>query len=344
MKEPADQRVARVTPGPSDATTVVLARAAMHTRFELLLHGSDPVALRAAGEQALDEIEQLEAQLSLYRPTSEIAHVNRYASERAVPVSPNVFRLLEQAAELSRATDGAFDPTIGPLVRGWGFMEGDGCRPDADAMAAARASVGMERVELDGAKFTVRFRGPGMMLDLGAIGKGYAIDQAVEVLREAGVPSAFLHGGTSSSYGLGRPPDAPVWKAAIRDPFAPGDPGAKASQRCASSPDHDSNLLAEIALTDVSLGVSGIWSKSFVEGNRTFGHVIDSRNGEPVQGACLAAVVLPSATEADALSTALLVLGAEGLDVLKRLRPNARLLVAELTEGSATLQLHSRGM
>ncbi len=333
MKEPADQRVARVTPGPSDAATVALARAAMHTRFELLLHGADPVALRAAGEQALDEIERLEAQISLYRPTSEIAQVNRRASERPVPVSPNVFRVLERAAELSRATGGAFDPTIAPLVRCWGFMGGEGRRPDTDAIAVARGQVGIEGVELDSAKFTVRFRRPGMMLDLGAIGKGCAIDAAVDLLREAGIESAFIHGGTSSSFGLGFPPDAPAWKAAIPEPPDSTPPGTACVRRGVPPSDHSPNLLGEVALTDLSLGVSGIWSKSFREGDRTFGHVIDPRLGEPVHRACLAAVVLPCAAETDALSTALLVLGVEGLDVISRIRPNARFLVAEKAMG-----------
>lgn len=321
-------------PSASGLATVALARAAMHTRFELLLHGADPVALRAAGEQALDEIERLEEQLSLYRPTSEIAQVNRRAFERPVPVSPNVFRLLERAADLSRATGGAFDPTIAPLVRCWGFMGGEGCRPDDDAIDVARGQVGIDGVELDSAKFTVRFRRPGMMLDLGAIGKGCAIDAAVDLLREAGIVSAFIHGGTSSSYGLGFPPDAPVWKAAIPVPPDSTRVGTVCTRRGVPPSGDSTNLLGEVALTDLSLGVSGIWSKSFREGDRTFGHVIDPRLGEPVQRACLAAVVLPCATETDALSTALLVLGVEGLDVISRLRPNARFLLAGTATGS----------
>ena len=100
---------------PEPGATVAVARAAMNTRFEILLQGGDPVALRAAGEEALDEIERLEAQLSLFRPTSEIARLNRDAAHGPVRVSPNVFRLLAQAAALSAATGGAFDPSIGPL-------------------------------------------------------------------------------------------------------------------------------------------------------------------------------------------------------------------------------------
>src|SRR6266511_5781800 len=121
---------------------LTLARQAMATRFEIVLHGDNPVALRAAGEEAFDEIERIEAQLSLYRNTSEIAHVNARAAREPVQVSPAVFRLLEEARRLSAETGGAFDITIAPLVRCWGFLGGTGALPSADAIAAARARIG----------------------------------------------------------------------------------------------------------------------------------------------------------------------------------------------------------
>src|SRR5581483_1018628 len=183
--------------------TVTLARQAMATRFEIALHGDDEVRLRAAGEMALNEVERLEAQLSLYRPSSEIARLNARGAREAVKVSPSVFRLLQQAQALSCETGGAFDITVAPLVRCWGFMGGSGKMPGADEIAAALAKVGAQHLLLDEANCTARFDSEGAMVDLGAIGKGYAIDCAAEILREAGVTSALLHGGTSSVYGLG---------------------------------------------------------------------------------------------------------------------------------------------
>src|SRR5262249_7784850 len=177
---------------------LTLARHAMATRFELVLPGDDLIALRAAGEEALDEIERLEAQLSLYRPSSEIAHVNARAAREPVRVSPSLFALLDQARRLSEETDGTFDITVAPLVRSWGFMESRGRLPSESELAEARASVGMHLVELNPDNFTVRFMRPGVMLDLGAIGKGYAIERAAQLLVEAGVSSALLHGGTST--------------------------------------------------------------------------------------------------------------------------------------------------
>ena len=297
--------------------TIAVARNAMATRFEILLHGENPRSLRAAGEEALDEIDRLEAQLSLYRPTSEIAHLNGRAAREAVRVSPNVFRLLQQAQELSRETDGAFDITIAPLVRCWGFMGATGKFPEPGEVEAARAKVGMSLVELQADDFTVRFARPGVMLDLGAIGKGYALERAAELLREAGVTGALLHGGTSTIYALGHPPEAEHWKVALEYPQGED---ATASRE----------LIATVPLRDEAMSVSAIWGRSFTAEGKTFGHVLDPRTGQPVASTRLAAVVLSSATETDALSTALLVAGEAGHGGIASLRPGMRTMV--LTE------------
>src|SRR5262249_24096079 len=127
----------------SNTPAVRLACHAMATRFEVVLYGDNPVALRAAGEEALEEIQRLEGLLSLYRPSSEIAHVNARAAREAVRVTPGVFALLERAEKLTSETSGAFDVTVAPLVRCWGFMGGSGKLPSATELAEARAKVGM---------------------------------------------------------------------------------------------------------------------------------------------------------------------------------------------------------
>jgi thiamine biosynthesis lipoprotein len=326
---------------------VRLARHAMATRFEIVLLGDDPVSLRAAGEEALDEIDRLESQLSLFRPTSEIAHLNARAAYEPVRVTPAVFGLLQHAQRLTQETKGAFDITIAPLVRCWGFMGGSGRMPGAEDLAAARAKVGMHLVHLDRDSFRVKFEREGVMLDLGAIGKGYAIEKAVELLREAGVSSAFIHGGTSTLYGLGHPPGADSWKVEIADPRKPetqpnprlitsdlGGGGQAPSDSTEAPPPHDefSAPFATIGLCDASLSVSAVWGKSFTAQGRTFGHIIDPRSGEPANLAVLAAVALPSATETDALSTALLTLGPQEHGDIAKLRPGMRTLVAGGTE------------
>ncbi len=325
---------------------VRLARHAMATRFEIVLCGSDPVSLRAAGEEALNEIERLEGQLSLFKPTSEIAHLNARASCEPVRVTPPVFRLLQHAQRLTEETKGAFDITVAPLVRCWGFMAGSGKLPAAQELAAARARVGMHLVRLDESSFSVRFERDGVMLDLGAIGKGYAIEQAVELLREAGIVSALIHGGTSTLYAIGHPPQADAWKIEIADPRSakvPASPGVTSPFDLDAEPARESNPanpFATVLLRDASLSVSAVWGKSFEAQGRTFGHVLDPRSGEPANRAVVAAVALPSATETDALSTALLTVGPEGHDEIARLRPQIRTLVASETSGGLCVRTH----
>lgn len=299
----------------------------MATRFEIVLHGDEPMRLRGAAEEALDEVDRLEAQLSLYRAGSELSQLNQRAGSRPVRVAPNLFRLLQQAQRLSAETSGAFDITVAPLMRCWGFMGGAGQLPDAAQLEEARACVGMSLVHFDENEFTIQFARPGVMLDLGAIGKGYALERATDILREAGITSALLHGGTSTVYALGTAP-AGEWQVAIENPQSP--PGAQNSRRIPGLPP----VLAKVALRDQALSVSAVWGKSFTIGERTYGHVIDPRTGQPTAGAALAAVVLPSATETDALSTALLTLGKSGNAQLSAARPGARLLVVARSDAA----------
>ena len=277
---------------PNIPSPVLVARNAMATRFEFVLHGTNPGALRAAAEEAVDEVERLENLLSLYRPHTDIARANAGATQGPVRVAPEVFRLLQRAFALARMTDGAFDVTAAPLIRAWGFVGGTGARPTAEELAAARSAVGPAGVVFDEARFTVRFQRPGLQLDLGSIGKGYALDRAAELLRESGVTSALLHGGTSTVVAIGAPPDGEGWRIAL--------------------PNGET-----VSLCDESLSVSATWGKSFRDGGTTYGHVIDPRTGEPVTGERMAAVVVPSATDSDALSTALLVLGDSAIDSLR---------------------------
>jgi thiamine biosynthesis lipoprotein len=283
----------------------------MATRFEILLYGGREADLRAAAEEALDEVDRLESQLSLYRPASEIAVVNRLAARQPVRVSPSVFDLLSLAQRLHQETAGAFDITIGPLVRCWGFMGGTGSLPTDQAVAEARNLVGMYHVKLDRADCSVRFDREGVMIDLGAIGKGYAIDCAVQLLRDSGMTSGLIHGGTSTTYALGTPPEAPGWRIEL--------PGI---------PEVGFHPIA-LELRDEALSVSAVWGRSFTAGGKAYGHVLDPRTGQPVEGALCTAVGLPSATETDALSTALLVAAGTGqASSITELRPNLRHFVA----------------
>jgi FAD:protein FMN transferase len=337
----------------------------MNTRFEFVLRGEREVALRGAGEEALDEITQLEAQLSLYRRDSELNQINARAAREPVRVSPPLFRLLVRAKEIWAATDGAFDLTIAPLMRAWKFVRDTGALPDAAELEAARACVGMQHVELDAANFTVRFTRTGVVLDPGAIGKGWALERAGVLLRDAGVTDALLHGGTSTVLALGTDSEGAPWRIAIEHPrqalqlkpslVLPSPPrlnvqlptlnverskldvgsSAPAPENADAPP-----LLAIVQLRDEALSVSAVWGKAFTAGERVFGHVMDPRKGEPTDAAVLAALAHPSATDTDALSTALLTLGADGVQKIAAFDGRARSLVVK----PASFQVAANGI
>jgi FAD:protein FMN transferase len=301
---------------------ITLARNAMATRFEFVLRGEDAMRLRAAGEEALNEVERIESQLSLYRPSSEISTINARAASERVRVSPEVFGLILHARNYWTLSNGSFDVTIAPLVRCWGFMKGNGAPPTDGEIAAACECVGMNLLELDEKLSTIHFQHPGMMLDLGSIGKGYALDLAAEVLRDAGVTDALLHGGTSTIVAHGNDFNGP-WKVAIEKPVLP----AETEVTRAAEP------LAILNLSNESLSVSAIWGKFFTLNGKRYGHVIDPRTGWPTEDALLGAVVAPSAMESDALSTAVLLGSHIELDQLGK-KTGVEFLQVKLKDGA----------
>ncbi len=319
-------------------TPTTLSLHAMATRFEVMLHGDEPARLRAAGEEALAEIERLDRQLSFYDPASEISRINTRAAFESVRIDPRLLRLLERCADLSRLTDEAFDITIAPLMQVWGFTGASGAVPDQESIRRALDVVGMAHILLDPGDHTVRFDGPGVMVDLGAVGKGYAIERAVEVLRECGVTSALIHGGTSTVYAIGSPPDQDAWRVGIADPDAPSPtlpatergstrrPPGVLPLRCGEG--WGGGIRETVHLRDSALSVSAVHGKSFVEGGTEYGHVIDPRSGQAATGTLLASVTGPSPTDSDALSTALLILGKPGLDILRERFPDCQGIVA----------------
>ncbi|NLN79040.1 MAG: FAD:protein FMN transferase [Armatimonadetes bacterium] len=275
---------------------------AMATRFEVALHGAERSRLRAAGEEAMREISSLERQLSMFRSDSDVAQINRLAAQKPVKVETRLFRLLQLCRQIYDVTAGAFDITVAPVMEAW-RLAGVECRlPSDDELAEARQRVGMRYVILDEENFTVYFSRDGIKIDLGAIGKGYAIDRAVESLIESGIDSALIHGGTSTIYAIGTQPDGEPWRIGISDPVT-----------------HEA--MRTIDLRDSSLSVSAPHGRLFINNDRRYGHVLDPRTGEPTQTAALASVWGPQGTLTDALSTALLVLGDDGARVIKQNYP-----------------------
>ena len=242
----------------------------------------------ATAHDALREADRLESAWSIYRDDSAIAIVNRDAADAPVPVDAELFALLARAEDLWRRTDGAFDITTTPLSRCWGFVARDGRVPDDAAIDAARAVVGLDRVRLDPVARTVHFGVRGAELNLGALGKGAAVDAIAGQLARRGVRHALISAAGSSARAMG------------------GRDGGFAVD--VTSPLVD-RPLARLRLRRGALGTSGIGLQSIVQDGRRFGHVIDPRTGWPATGVVSATAVAADAATADALSTAMLIGG-----------------------------------
>ncbi len=271
------------------------------------------VALLPAGPRAAADAEavfavfrDVDARMSEWKDSSPLAAVNRNAGGRPVPVPADLRHLLRRAVDVSRLTGGAFDPTWAALWGLWDFRAAHPTVPDAAAVARRAAAVDWRRLEIDEAAGTVRLAAPGMKVGLGGIAKGYALDRSAEVLRERGVDSfLLLAGGQVYAGGERRGPDgARAWRVGIRDP------------RGAGPDDH----FARVAVRDASVSTSGDYESSFVADGVRYHHILDPRTGWPARGLTSATVISPDATLADALSTALMVLGPErGLALARRL-------------------------
>lgn len=284
----------------------------MGTTFEVYLYASDSTQAAVLIEAAFQEVERVEAALSNYRPASEISRINAMATRNPVVTDPEVFGLIDRALDYSRRTDGAFDITVGALVQAWGFFRGRGHYPSPEELEEARARVGWRKVALHDSTRSIEFLTAGIELDLGGIGKGYALDRAAGILRRNGVSAALLGSGQSSYYAIGNPAGTAGWRIAVPNPF------------------DTAQMLSTIWLRDGSLSTSGNNQKFFELDGRRYSHIIDPRTGEPATGMVQVTVTASSATDSDALATALFVTGAEHAnDIVAQYGDVAALLVKD---------------
>ncbi len=267
----------------------------MGTLLEITVHAPDRATADGAANAAFAEVARLEALFSTFRRESELSRLN---AAGALALSPEAFDLLARGQALYGATRGAFDMTVYPLVRLWKDAAAANTLPDAAAIRAARARVDARQLTLDAARHEARL-GEGFRVEVGGIGKGYALDAAARVLREQGITGALLNFG-GQLLAIGPPPGAPGWPVEIRDPRDPDI------------------ALATIWLARGSVSTSADDARGlFIAGTR-YSHIVDPRTGRPAVGTLSATVVTPSATDADALSTGLFVLGqADGLAVAR---------------------------
>ena len=261
------------------------------TFVTITAYGADRAEVNTAISAAFAEIRRVDALMSLHRADSELTRLNEAASREAVVVSPELFHVIAKAQEIASETDGAFDITVRPLTQLWGFIWKEYRLPTTEELARVLPLVDYRLVELDAARRTVRFRQPGMSLDLGGIAKGFAVDCAIERLRALGVTNAMVKAGGDLRV-LGLPPGRAHWDIQLEDP-------RKAGRR------------ETIPLRAGALSTSGNYENCFVVGGRRYGHILNPRTGLPSEGVAAVTVTAPTCMESDALATACVVLGAE---------------------------------
>ena len=287
---------------PSGGDTLRLTTRAMACDFSVIMNGGEHDNVWDASA-ALDLFHGLERQLSVYRDDSEVSRLNATAADESCVVETRLFRLLQESQQLATDTDGAFDLTTNPLIELWRECRGEARAPSSEEVTERMQRVGMHHVSLDPAQTSVRFALPGVSINLGAIGKGYALDQAAELLEAEGLETMLLHGGHSSLLAKGNHNRSGGWPVGLGNPLF-------TKQR-----------LGTIVLKDQAMGTSGSNIQYFRVGGERYGHILDPRTGWPVEETLSVTVVASSATLADALSTAFYVMGPEAARAYCRTHP-----------------------
>lgn len=321
---------AGAAPMPSqECYAVHISRKAMACEFEVVLNSGQYDSGTEIALDALDLVEELEAQLSYFRPDSEISEINRSAAEGPFCIEKRLFALLAEADEIYRETDGAFDLTATPLWKVWGFARGQGRLPGLEEISLALETVGGSMVELDADHRTIRFQKAGIELNLGSIGKGYALDRVAELLDEAEIEDYLIQGGQSSVTAKGSRrsgPEPDGWLVGLGHPLRPG------------------TRLGYVRVRDRSLGTSGSASQFFRHRGRRYSHIIDPRSGQAAEGLLSATVLAPDAAKADALATSFFVMGREKTVEFCHRHPELAVILISPTSGSPGFEIHRIGV
>ncbi|MBX3422824.1 MAG: FAD:protein FMN transferase [Pirellulaceae bacterium] len=288
-----------------------VSRPMMGCQFEILLNQHQYATGVDAALTTLQLIEHIENSLSVYRPHSYVSKVNRFGSLRPVWVDQETLQLVHLAIDVHRWTGGAFDVTAGSLSEAWGFSRRQGSLPSPEQIQSALAKVGTQHLQVDDDSSTIALSQPGMCINTGGIGKGYALDRAAELLLESGVNDFMIHGGLSSivAYGRRSGPLSNGWKVALKHPW------------------RWEETLETFTLHNQALGTSGSGKQYFHFGGRRYSHLIDPRSGWPADQMMSATVICPSAAVADSLATGLFILGPQAARDFCQQHPTIRAIL-----------------
>jgi len=301
--------------GSADLVRAEAASFCMGTIFNVVAYGTHREPLESAIAEALGEARRLDEMLSHYRPESELSQLNRVGSQGPVKVSSEFLQFLSACLKYSQASEGAFDITVGPILKVSGFYKGTGRLPQPEEMSRALDKVGYRKIILDGQKGTVRFAQEGVELDPGGIGKGFAVDKMVKILEREQVFSALISAGGSTIYALGTPPNEPGWKVTIKDPRKPSQP-------------------ADIVrLKNEAISTSGNSEKFFWAEGKIWGHIMDPRTGYSAKGTLAVSVIAPRTVDSEAWAKPYFVLGRAWTETHKP--DNFRVFYCEDTPGAS---------
>lgn len=274
---------------PARAEWLQAEQAIMGTRCVVELWSEDRARGQAAIDAVFTEFQRIDALMSTYKPESELSRVNANAAAGPVPVSRELYDLLATSIEYSKLTGGAFDVTYASV--GYLYDYRAHRHPDAEAIASALPGIDYRHIELDPGRLTVRFRRPGVRVDLGGIAKGHAVDQGIAVLQRLGIDRAMVNaGGDTRIIGdrLGRP-----WIVGIRHP------------------DDANKVVLRIPLTDTAMSTSGDYERFFEEDGVRYHHILDPKTGRSASKLRSVTIIAPTATRTDALTKSVFVMGAE---------------------------------
>ncbi len=298
---------------------------AMGSALQVAVWTSDEPAARRALDAVFAEFDRLENVLSVWRATSDVQRLNAAAGRGAVAVGPDMLAVLDAAQEASRETRGAFDITFGALSDIWRFDHDQDDRvPSPDEIAARLRLIDHAAVVIDRAAGTARITRPGVKVHLGGIGKGYAVDRGAALLRSHGFENFLIQSG-GDMY-VGGQPDGRPWRLGIQDPRGPAD-----------------TPFAVVELTNATFSTSGDYERFFMKDGRRYHHILDPDSGRPAMASRSVTIVTPRAVDADALSTAVFILGPEaGMALIERLPDVEGVIVGATNEVRVSSGLKDR--
>jgi thiamine biosynthesis lipoprotein len=290
----------------------------MGTFARVVVIAADRNTADISTEAAFAEIYKVDELMSRYKSDSQISIVNRDGLKSAVEVSESTYEVLKRSVEISKLTDGAFDITVGPLVDIFRSAEKKEAAPSEEQIAQAKSKIGYEKLNLDDDNKTVRLTVEGMRLDLGGIAKGYAVDKAIEAAQKDGVLGAMVDiGGDICCFGKA-PQGKNNWLIGLKNPSTSSDAG-------------EDNILLELKLTNQAVATSGDYQQFVLIKDKRFSHIINRRTGTSAEGLSSVTIIAENATDADALATAVSVMGmGKGLALIEKL-PNTEAILITLS-------------